>query len=183
MSRAVFLDRDGVINRVELRDGRPHPPSSVDCLEILPGVPEAVQALCGAGFRIIVVTNQPGVATGAQQREAVEEINSYIQRTLAIKHFKVCYHVDEDGCPCRKPKPGMLVEAAREWSLDLGHSFMVGDRWRDVAAGKAAGCSTILIESGYSDRRAENPDAVVFSLLEASRIIVTDRDCCGEANA
>ena len=175
MNRAVFLDRDGVINHVVLRDGRPYPPPSVDDLEFLPGVGQAIEELRGAGFRMVVVTNQPDVATGLQQREVVEAIHRRIEDAFGIKDFKVCYHVDQDDCSCRKPKPGMLVEAAHEWSLDLEQSFVVGDRWRDVDAGKAAGCRTILIQSGYSERAAENPDAVVYSLLEASRLILLDQ--------
>ena len=175
MTRAVFLDRDGVINRVVLQDNRPFPPASVDDLEILPGVTDAVSALCSAGFRIIVVTNQPDVATGEQRREVVEAIHYQLGSRLSIDEFKVCYHVDANGCECRKPKPGMLLEAAAQWSIDLAQSFMVGDRWRDVEAGKAAGCKTILVQAGYSERQAEHPDAQVDSLLEASGLILSNR--------
>ena len=174
MNRAVFLDRDGVINRAVLRNGRPYPPSSVDELEFLPGVSEAINALHQAGFRIIVVTNQPDVATGVQRREVVEAIHERIRHAFPIDDIKVCYHVDQDGCTCRKPKPGMLLEVATEWSLDLGQSFMVGDRWRDIEAGRAAGCRTILVKSNYAERQAEKPDAVVSSLLEASAFILAN---------
>jgi D-glycero-D-manno-heptose 1,7-bisphosphate phosphatase len=173
MNRAVFLDRDGVINRVVLRGGRPYPPASPDDLQFLPDVGDAIGVLRRAGFRIVVVTNQPDVARGAQRREVVEAIHSRIQSAFQIDDFKVCYHVDEDGCACRKPKPGMLLEAAAQWSLDMVQSFMVGDRWRDVAAGKAAGCRTILIDRRYAERPAENPDAVVDSLWEASQHILS----------
>ena len=173
MNPAVFLDRDGVINAVVLRDGVPHPPPSVDRLDFLPGVAEAIQTLRAAGFRIIVVTNQPDVANGVQSREAVEAIHEKVLQTLPLDDLKVCYHVDEDGCSCRKPKPGMLLDAAEEWSLDLPNSYMVGDRWRDIEAGKAAGCKTILVESGYREKQAQNPGAVVSSLLEASKLILS----------
>lgn len=173
MNRAVFLDRDGVINRVVLRGGRPYPPASLDDLQLLPGVVTAVQELRRAGFKIVVVTNQPDVATGAQTSQVVEAIHQKIRTALQIDEFKVCYHVDQDGCSCRKPKPGMLLDAAVDWSIDLDQSFMVGDRWRDIAAGKAAGCRTILLESGYAERRAEKPDAVAGSLLEASVLILS----------
>lgn len=179
MNRAVFVDRDGVINRVELRGGRPHPPPSVDELQFLPGVGEAIVALREAGFRIIVVTNQPDVASGAQRREVVEAIHSRLQSAFQIDDLKVCYHVDEDGCSCRKPKPGMLLEAAAQWSLNLVQSYMVGDRWRDVEAGKAAGCRTILIDRRYTDRPAEKPDAVVDSLWEASQLILSAQNFGG----
>lgn len=173
MKRAVFLDRDGVINRVVLRAGRPCSPSSVEEVVFLPGVSEGIDALHTAGFRIIVVTNQPDVATGLQQRDVVEVIHECLRDLFPIDDIKVCYHIDQDGCSCRKPKPGMLLEAAKEWSLNLDQSFMVGDRWRDVGAGKAAGCKTILIDGGYSEPLDEKPDAVVNSLFEASILILS----------
>ncbi len=175
MRRAVFLDRDGVINRAVVRAGRPFPPASVRDVEFLSGVAEAIEALRRAEFRIIVVTNQPDVAAGLQRRETVEAIHARLRASFPIDDIKVCYHADQDGCSCRKPKPGLLFEAATQWSLDLTRSFMVGDRWRDIEAGKAAGCKTILVDGGYAERRAERPDAVVASLLEASRVILSDR--------
>lgn len=174
VNRAVFLDRDGVINQVLLRDGRPYSPASLAELKFLPGVHEAIGALHQAGFRLIVVTNQPDVAKGRQPRDVVEAMNDRILRVLPIDDIKVCYHDDRDGCQCRKPKPGMLLEAARQWSVELGKSFVIGDRWRDVEAGKAVGCKTILIESGYAEKKAEKPDAVVHSLLEASYLILSN---------
>ena len=173
MKRAVFLDRDGVVNHVVLRDGRPYPPSSIGELRCVPGTTEAVQALRDAGFRIIIVTNQPDIATGTQRREVVEAMHARLQQLLPLDEIKVCYHVDEDGCACRKPKPGMLLEAAQRWGLDLAHSVMVGDRWRDIEAGKAAGCKTILIKGEYAERAAVGVDAVVASLTEASEIILS----------
>lgn len=172
MTRAVFLDRDGVINRAVVEQGRPYPPASVDDFEFLPGVAEAAENLKRGGFRLIVVTNQPDVATGRQQREVVEAMHARIRRELPIDDVKVCYHIDEDECACRKPKPGMILEAASEWAVELESSFMVGDRWRDIEAGQAAGCKTILIRSAYDEQQANRPDALVDSLLEASTIIL-----------
>jgi D-glycero-D-manno-heptose 1,7-bisphosphate phosphatase len=175
MTRAVFLDRDGVIIRAVVRNGRPYPPGSIEELELLPGVREAIEQLGCAGFRLIVVTNQPDVATGSQKQGVVEAIHERVRRDLPIDDIKVCYHLDQDRCQCRKPKPGMLLEAAAQWSLDLERCFMVGDRWRDVAAGQAAGCKTILIRYDYDERKAERPDAVVSSLLEASDLILSGK--------
>lgn len=172
MKRAVFLDRDGVINRATVRDGRPYPPATLEEFEFLPGVELTAMALRRAGFLIVVVTNQPDVATGRQRRDVVEAMHERLRATGLCDDIKACYHTDADGCDCRKPKPGMLIEAAREWQIDLGRSFMVGDRWRDVAAGKAAGCHTVLIDYEYRERRADNPDAVVASLEEAGRLIL-----------
>lgn len=175
MSRAVFIDRDGVINRAVVRDGKPYPPQDLSDFELLPGVSEAIRSLHDARFRLIVATNQPDVGAGRQTREKVEEIHAHLRAALPIDDIKVCYHTDADRCACRKPKPGMLLDAAEQWQIDLSASVMVGDRWRDVDAGKAAGCRTILIESGYDERQAEGFDAAVPSLLDASRLIVSDR--------
>lgn len=173
MTRAVFLDRDGVISRALVRDGRPYAPLSIDELEFLPRAAEAVEKLKQAGFRLIVVTNQPDVGAGRLDHKVVEAMHERISVELAVDDIKVCYHVDEDDCACRKPKPGMLLEAAAQWSLDLAQSYMVGDRWRDVAAGRAAGCKTILIRCKYDELQADRPDALVDSLLDASELILS----------
>ena len=172
MKRAVFLDRDGVLNRSVVRAGRPYAPTSLDELELLPGVLEALTDLRTAGFVLVVVTNQPDLATGRIRPEVAEAIHQKLRALLPIDDIKVCGHVDEDDCSCRKPRPGMLFEAARDWSIDLYRSFIVGDRWRDVAAGKAAGSKTIFVDYGYAEELADRPDFVVTSLPEAVKIIL-----------
>lgn len=173
--RAVFLDRDGVINRAVVRDGKPYPPDGVAELEILPGVPEALAALRAAGFLNVVVTNQPDVATGKQRREVVEAMHARLARQLAVDAIKVCYHVAADGCACRKPKPGMLLEAAADHGIDLASSYLVGDRWRDVAAGQAAGCrAAYFIDYGYQEQQPAQPFVAVESLAAAARDILAD---------
>lgn len=171
MNRAVFLDRDGVLNRAVVRNGKPYPPETLAEFEILSGVPRALAAFKRAGFEIVVVTNQPDVAKRLQRREVVEAFHDHLRASLPIDEIRVCYHVDEDRCSCRKPEPGLLLDAARARNVSLARSFMVGDRWRDVAAGRNAGCRTVLIECGYQERRADSPDWIVDSLLEASRVI------------
>ena len=170
--RAVFLDRDGVINRAIVVDGKPYPPATLEAFELLPGVKSTAQALRKANFLIIVVTNQPDVATGVQQLNVVEAMHHKLHAEGICDDVKACYHTDADNCDCRKPKPGMLIESAREWQIDLKQSFMVGDRWRDVAAGKAAGCHTFFLEYQYREGCADKPDAVVASLEEAGRLIL-----------
>ena len=172
MNRAVFLDRDGVINRAVLRNGLPFPPESVHDLEVLPGVPEALALLRSAGFKLVVVTNQPDVARGKQTRAEVEAIHEFLTRLLPLDAVKVCYHDDADGCACRKPLPGMLLEAAGEMALDLPRSYMVGDRWRDIEAGERAGTTTILVENEYPEKKAGDPAARVGSLREAAEWIL-----------
>lgn len=182
LRRAVFLDRDGVLSRSLLRDGKPAAPIMVEEFELLPGVVDAAKRLHAAGFLLVVVTNQPDVSAGLTKREAVVEMHQRLYEWLTVDDIKVCYHVEADGCDCRKPKPGMLLAAARERGIDLKSSWMVGDRWRDVAAGKAAGCRTILVECHYAERKAEAPDFTVQSLPEAAEIILkkaAERVTCG----
>jgi D-glycero-D-manno-heptose 1,7-bisphosphate phosphatase len=172
---AVFLDRDGVINRAEVRDGRPFPPARVEDLEVLPGVGPALSRLRDAGFLLVVVTNQPDVARGTQRRDVVDAMHAALAATLPIDAFCVCPHDDGDGCGCRKPEPGLILEAARARRIDLRRSVMVGDRWRDVEAGRRAGCATVFVDRGYAERRAETPDTVVGSLDEAVDWILSRR--------
>ena len=164
---AVFLDRDGVINRPKLRQGRPHPPDSVEELEIYPDASTSLRQLEAAGFTLVVVTNQPDVARGKQRREVVHDINEELIRHLPVEAVYVCFHDDADGCRCRKPAPGLLLEAADDLGLDLGRSFMVGDRWRDIEAGRRAGCRTVHIDRHYAERAPERPDVVTTGLAEA----------------
>lgn len=171
---AVFLDRDGVINRSIVRDGLPYAPDTVDELEILPGVAEALARLKVAGFRLVVTTNQPDVARGLQRRDVVEQINATLTVALPLDEFRVCYHDDRDGCDCRKPQPGLLLAAARESGLDVAASFMVGDRWRDIEAGRRAGCRVIFVDHGYAERRPDNPDYTASSLSEAADWILAE---------
>jgi len=172
MRRAVFLDRDGVINRAMVREGKPYPPANLAELEILPGVPEALVSLHDAGFMLIVVTNQPDVARGITSVAVVEEINNYLAHRLPIDEFRTCYHDGGDGCDCRKPLPGALLSAARKHGIDLGMSYMVGDRWRDTEAGQRAGCKTFFIDYGYAEKQPELVDFRVHSLNEAAQIIL-----------
>src|SRR3990172_4574930 len=171
--RGVFLDRDGVINRAIVRNGRPHPPSNLSELEILPGVPEALASLRAEGFRLVVVTNQPDVARGTQTREAVEGLHAALRKRLPLDEFRICYHDDADRCACRKPAPGLLLQAAHELELDLASCFMVGDRWRDIEAGQRAGCATVFIDYGYAERQPESFRVKVTSLAEASEWIAS----------
>jgi D-glycero-D-manno-heptose 1,7-bisphosphate phosphatase len=169
---AVFLDRDGVLNKTFIKDGVSHPPDHLGEFEFLPGVREATQRLADAGWPLLVVTNQPDVARGLQTRERVEAMNLHLRSHLPLVDVLTCFHDSGDHCTCRKPLPGMLLEAAARWRLDLRQSVMVGDRWSDVVAGQAAGCSAVLIVTPYSDRGRCQPDHCVKDLPEAAAWIL-----------
>jgi len=171
--RAVFLDRDGVINRAIVRDGKPYPPAAEEALEILPDVPEALTRLHDAGFRLVVVTNQPDIARGTQRRDVVDRMHARLCAELPIDEIRVCDHDDADGCDCRKPRAGLLTSAARDADLSLADSFMVGDRWRDVEAGHRAGCTTVFVDRQYDEPRPERPAVTVRSLGEAADWILS----------
>jgi len=178
IKRAVFLDRDGVINRALVRDGKPYPPQSVAEFEILPGVVEACTKLKQAGFVLVVATNQPDVGRGTLSQNVVEDIHAVMCRQLPIDRVEVCYHSGKGAsdCDCRKPRPGMLVRAARDLQLDLSRCWMVGDRWRDIDCGRAAGCRTILVEGDYDEKLQTPPDFRVHNLLEAAAVVVEHAD-------
>jgi D-glycero-D-manno-heptose 1,7-bisphosphate phosphatase len=170
--KAAFLDRDGVINANLERDGRPVAPTTLEEFRFLPGVEEAVLRLKTAGFLVIVVTNQPDLATGRTSAETVDAMHAEIRRRLDVNDIKICPHVDADNCNCRKPKPGMILEAAAERGIDLAASYVVGDRWRDIEAGRAAGCLTIFVDYGYVQDGPVRPDKIVRSLSEAAAFIL-----------
>ena len=174
-NRAVFLDRDGVLNLALVRDGKPYSPANLAELELAPQAKEALRELKAQGFKLLVVTNQPDVAKGITTRAVVEEIHRKLASELPVDDIFVCYHKDGDGCDCRKPKPGMILEGARKYDVDLAESFMIGDRWRDMEAGQNAGCRTIFIDGGYEERQPARPaDARVHSLREAADWILQE---------
>jgi D-glycero-D-manno-heptose 1,7-bisphosphate phosphatase len=177
--RAVFLDRDGVLNRPVVRSGLPFPPANIDEFELYPGVATGCAQLKAAGFIPIVVSNQPDVGRGTQTRAAVEAMHEKLRSAVpAIDAIEVCYHAGAsrgDPCDCRKPKPGMLLTAAASHRIDLRRSFLIGDRWRDVECAKAAGCRAIFIDHGYSEPLREKPDFTVTNFAEAvARILESD---------
>jgi D-glycero-D-manno-heptose 1,7-bisphosphate phosphatase len=174
VKRAVFLDRDGVINRALERHGKPYPPTSLGEFEILTGVLEACKKLKAAGFLLVVATNQPDVGRGTLAQEVVEKIHAYMLAQLPIDRVEVCYHPGKGAsdCDCRKPKPGMLLRAARELDIDLAQSWMVGDRWRDIDCGHAAGCKTVFIDYGYKEELKQKPDFSARNPGEAADIIL-----------
>ena len=173
--RALFLDRDGVLNRSLVRDGKPFAPTQLEDFEFLPGVQEALALAKSAGFMNIVVTNQPDLSTGKIDPEQFRLIQERCISELKIDDIKICLHVEADHCDCRKPLPGMLVNAAKEHGIDLARSYMIGDRWRDIECGQAAGCKTnFFIDYGYDEKKPDPPYTLVRNLGEAVQIILEE---------
>lgn len=183
---AVFLDRDGVIVVPEFRDGRSYAPVNIQGFALYPQIAPALAELKAEGFRVVVVTNQPDVGKGLISSEVLAEMHRCMCEALPIDDVRVCTHTRDEVCNCRKPRAGMLFDAARENGLSLADSYMVGDRASDIEAGKAAGCKTVFIDLSYtSEPKPLDPDWVVSSLQEAAAIILADKrkgtedDCLG----
>ena len=171
-NKAVFLDRDGVLNKAIVRNGKPYPPNSLDEFEILPNVKEALLQLKSAGYLLIVVTNQPDVGRGTQHKSVVEAMHELLKSELPLDAIYVCYHGYVGECECRKPKPGMLIEAAKKYDIDLRQSYIVGDRSKDVDAGLAGGCCTVFIDYGYCEPLNTLPDFSTGTLQNAAKWIL-----------
>jgi D-glycero-D-manno-heptose 1,7-bisphosphate phosphatase len=169
---AVFFDRDGVLNEAIIRNGKPYPPADPSQLVIANGARAALVELKREGFLLVVVTNQPDVARGKAKRADVDRINLQLAAILPLDAVEVCQHDDKDLCECRKPKPGMILRARQNLGVDLAGSFMVGDRWRDIEAGRRAGCRTILIGDGYGESFPSSPTIKLASLLEVASWIM-----------
>ena len=172
MAIGVFLDRDGVLIDTDVRNGKPYAVRSMDALALLPGVEAAVAELHDAGLITVVVTNQPDVANGLVARDTIEAMHAWLGGKMPLDDVLTCYHADSDGCDCRKPKPGLLYEAAGRFHIDLTASFLVGDRWRDIDAGKAAGCTTLWIDRGYTEKPGDHADFTVPDLAAAASVIL-----------
>jgi D-glycero-D-manno-heptose 1,7-bisphosphate phosphatase len=163
--RAVFLDRDGVLNEALVRNGKPFPPRSIEEMVIPREVAPSLVRLRAAGFLLIVLTNQPDIARGSLTWADLNAMHEHMAKSLPLDAFRVCSHDDSDGCACRKPKPGLIFRAAEDFSIDRSASFMIGDRWKDMDAGAAAGCGTVWIDAGYRERGpSSQPSARVSDL-------------------
>ncbi|MCL2000048.1 MAG: HAD family hydrolase [Planctomycetes bacterium] len=176
LRRAVFLDRDGVLNKAVTRDGKSYPPSDAARLEVYPEAPEAIASLQKAGYLAICVTNQPDVARGTRSMDEVTAMNQKVSQAVRLDDVLTCPHDDTDGCSCRKPKPGMLLSAAAKWRVDLDASWMVGDRKSDIAAGQAAGCKTVFIDRRYAEGGPDNSaDHTCRGVADAAAFILRNK--------
>ena len=170
-NKAIFLDRDGVLNKAIVKNRKPYPPSNIEELEILPGVYEGLQLLRHAGFKLIVISNQPDVVRGVTNIDIVDEINNSISKQLKVDEIICCFHDDCDNCECRKPKPGMILQAVKKWDIDLSISYLIGDRWRDIQTAKNIGLTSILINYDYNEKKIE-ADFECSNLEEAANFIL-----------
>lgn len=172
LRKCLFLDRDGVVNECIVREGKPYPPASADEIRYVPGIHSLCQRAKSAGWLVIIATNQPDVGRGTTSLATVEEIHSKIARDLEVDEIKACYDPGRgQESLFRKPAPGLLLEAASKHGIDLTASYMIGDRWRDVACGLAAGCKTIFIDYGYSEQLTAKPDFTVPTLEAAAALL------------
>ena len=171
---AVFLDRDGTLNAVEVRGEKGYSPRRLEDFHLLPGALSATQALKDADFLLIVVTNQPDIGNGDIEISLVEAMHARLRAALPIDDIVVCPHAQSAGCDCRKPKAGMLRAAAAKWDIDLTRSYMVGDRVSDVLAGQAAGCYTLFLNRDYGETRGKqfSADTTVLTLGAAAQVIL-----------
>jgi len=173
-ARAVFLDRDGVLTVPQFRDGRSFAPRCLEDFRLYENAAEATAQMKAAGFRLIVVTNQPDVGYGRTPLDTVEEMHRRLTALLPVDAIEACYHRHDADCDCRKPKAGMLHRAAAQFGIDCTRSFMIGDRASDVKAGRAAGCRTIFIDLDYRDEHPAGADFVVKSLVEAADVVLRE---------
>jgi len=176
--RAVFLDRDGVVNHAVVRNGKPHPPSSPTDFRLYDDVVDGCARLKTASFLLVLITNQPDVGRGTQSREAVEAMHLKLQSALpSLDRIEICYHGGErygSPCDCRKPRPGLILRAAAELNIDLKESYVIGDRWRDIDCARAAGCRVIFIERGYKEKSCQAADVTVANFKEAVNAVLRD---------
>jgi D-glycero-D-manno-heptose 1,7-bisphosphate phosphatase len=170
--RAVFLDRDGVINRALVRNRKPYAPRHLGEFRLLPGAAEAAAQLKSVGFLIVVVTNQPDVGHGLTTPQALEAMHARLRARVPLDAILVCPHRQDAGCACRKPKPGLICQATTDFGIDVSRSYLVGDRSNDIVAGRAAGLYTVFLDRGYAEPLLEPPDARAGSLRQAVRKIL-----------
>jgi len=171
MSKAIFFDRDGIINQAYVVANKPYPPANLSATKLVEGIEELLSYTQDKDFLNIVVSNQPDVARGIQTWNHVQNITDYLYKNLSqIYAIYYCYHSDEDECECRKPKSGLLRFAQQDHHIDLIQSWMIGDRKSDIDAGKNVGCRTIFVDYGYDEPKPENADYVVNSVKEIINI-------------
>ena len=163
---AVFIERDGILNLVRIENGHPVPPLRRSDFRLNLEAIQPIRQLRLAGFKLIVTTNQPWLSHGCLSRYELERMHEQLRQAFPIDDILVCPHEEMDECPCRKPLPGMFIEAAAMWHLDISRSFVLSDKWQDAEAARRIGCISVLVRSpwtgkGHHDFLAPNLAAAV----------------------
>ena len=173
MKKAIFLDRDGVLNKVVLREKGKiiGSPKSLKELKLIPNIKKVTLSLKKRGFLLIMITNQPDYLRKKNSKKNILQINYYLKKKLFLDDVFVCFHDDSSKCVCRKPKPGMLFKAKKKHKINLKKSYIIGDRWRDIEAGKKAKCKTILLDHNYKEKIKIKPDFNVKKIIQVLKVI------------
>lgn len=170
MNKAIFLDRDGVINRVIMHNGIPNPPIRLSDVYLITGIKELIKKWHDDGYIVIVITNQPDVANNIVTKNKVDKINKYLKSEVMFDDIFVCYHNGNDNCNCRKPKVGLFIEAKTKYNIDFSKSYMIGDRWKDMEAGEKVGCKTIFIDNNYEEKKPIGPDYTFNKVSDIGKV-------------
>ena len=152
MKLGVFIERDGVLNKVRVERQQQVGPLTLEEFKVNQSAVPLLKKLKAAGFIVVVTTNQPGLSRGDLSRREMDRMHDFLRRALPVDDIFVCPHDEADRCPCRKPKPGLLIEARFKWQLDMDRSFVVSDKWQDAEAARSAGCTSLLLESPWIGR-------------------------------
>jgi len=172
LSKAVFLDRDGVINKPIIIDGKSYAPRLLKDFKIFPKVKSDVKKLKDKGFKVLVITNQPDIGNKLLKKSTLKEMHSILKAKVPLDKIYFCPHTRNDRCKCRKPKPGMIIKASNELKIDLKESYVVGDRKIDIDAGIKAGCKTIFVNNNYYEKKPTKQKKNVKSLHDAVKYIL-----------
>jgi D-glycero-D-manno-heptose 1,7-bisphosphate phosphatase len=150
MKQGVFIERDGILNQVKVeRQNQQVSPLTMEDFQLNKEAAPLLKKLKSAGLVLIATTNQPGLSRGYQSRRELDRMHILLNKTFALDDILVCPHDETDRCPCRKPKPGLLVEAGFKWHLHLDHCFVISDKWQDAEAARIAGCTSLLLKSPW----------------------------------
>jgi D-glycero-D-manno-heptose 1,7-bisphosphate phosphatase len=170
VNKAVFLDRDGIVNRALIINKKPYPPLSVSDTFPIKEISELIKSWHDKGYLVIVITNQPDVANHLVEKSEVDKINRYLKSLVGFDDIFVCYHSEKDNCDCRKPKVGLFKQAKEKYNIAFSKSWMIGDRKKDIDAGKKIGCQTIFVDYDYDEKKPKNFDYTVESVKEIFEI-------------
>ena len=169
-NKAFFFDRDGVLNKAVIKQKKPFPPNNIKELIIENFAEEIIIYLKKLNYKIFIFTNQPDVSRKTIKKKDVLQINNFLKKKFDIDDIFVCF-CSNNSCLRRKPNPGMILDAEKKWDINLKESFVVGDRYKDIEAGKNAGTKTIYLEKNYNEKKPYNPDYTIASLKEIKKII------------